>query len=313
MSQRRTTTPLFELLDASKPIEPLPQHPKVPTTADAETAEADGLSASDKRAAHEPGSASTTTESTKAPVRPQREVQRRPRPAAATASGPRLLEGGYGRPALVGGLLILPVPFALIAVGILIVIGAAIWATAWQLGGDQARTQERAKFAALGGSGIVDPVGEPRGGGREMADDQPPPQPPVSRDTRRQAEAQDRTRAGQDRPAGGGVQADPRQSGLNYLRLATLDEPQAQAAVARLAAGGLDAFAVPLETARRGSNTSARHAVYLSQGFEGGRAFSQSRSARERLVTRAREIGERWVSEGGPTGFQEPFWDKYVP
>ncbi len=280
MSHRRSTTPLFELLDSSKPILPLP----TPQAAPNPSAPSDSESSS----ATAPAAAS--------------------RAHTAPESKPLLTEG-VGRPALVGRLIVLPVPFALIGLGVLVVIAAVLWATAWNMGDRRARAEEQAKFAAMGGSRIVDPIGAADSRLETPSNDTPPVAPPSSRNTNQIPVEQPVSPAG--------TRGDPRQDGYNYLRLATLEQAHAREGVDRLIAGGVDAFMVPLESNRsRGNNTArpaSRFIVYLSQGFPGGREFSSSRRDREQLVLRAKRIGAVWAKDGGPTGFQEPFWDKYVP
>lgn len=297
MSQRRSTTPLFELLDSAKPIEPLPTPQAAPTPA------------------AQPDSAPSphANPSTPAPARTSPVgVQPAPEPKP-------LLTEGVGRPALVGRLIVLPVPFALIGLGVLVVIAAVLWATAWNMGDRRARAEEQAKFTAMGGSRIVDPIGT-TGTGQQPSPNDTPSNAPPSNDTPPVAPPfsnnADQTPSGRPvLPAG--AHGDPRQDGFNYLRLATLERAQAREGVDRLIAGGVDAFMVPLESSRSGGNNTARPAsrfvVYLAQGFPGGREFSSSRRDREQLVSRAKRIGEAWAKDGGPTGFQEPFWDKYVP
>ncbi len=298
MSHRRSTTPLFELLDKSRPIEPLPEPKPI----------VDSQSSAPSEPVTREAKVSPSRASPAQAARPVRPSLAKPNPTAE----PRLMAGGYGRPALAGGLLIVPVPFALIGLGILFVLGAVLWATAWHFGDNRARTEEQAKFAALGGSNIVDPIADPGRGTGEPGSGSAPTNQAGSPPTRpsNQPSNQPANQPGRQPAASS---SDSRQAGFNYLRLATLDRDQAVEAVDRLKAGGVDAFMIPLETGARRGNNPARYVVYLSKGFAGGGAFSASRSQREQLTASARRIGEAWAKEGGPTAFQEPFWDKYVP
>jgi hypothetical protein len=228
-----------------------------------------------------------------------------------------MLVEGLGRPTIVGRLLVVPVPFALIGLGVLIVIGAVLWTTAWSFGKNEAVKQERARAAAMGQAGIIDPIAS-------TPSVTSPTQPDQSRSGlsgtgqptgRPGGQAQPIPTPRQTQPAvppAPGVGPDPRQAGLNYLRLANLNRDQAAAAVERLKQGGLEAFAVSLESDARRVNSSSRFAVYLAQGFPGSQ-FSSSRRERERLEQAVLRVGQAWTQEGGPTDFRSPFWDKYAP
>jgi hypothetical protein len=228
-----------------------------------------------------------------------------------------MLVEGLGRPTIVGRLLVIPVPFALIGLGVLIVIGAVLWTSAWSFGKNEAINQERARAAAMGQAGIIDPtasippVTDPSGSNQAR----PSQQAAGQTGTGQTLPAQSAPTQGRAQPAPSpqpAVGADPRQAGLNYLRLGNLNRDQATAAVERLKQGGLEAFAVSLESDARRVNSSSRFAVYLAQGFPGSQ-FSSSRRERERLEQAVLRVGQAWTQEGGPTDFRSPFWDKYAP
>lgn len=384
MSHRRSTTPLFELLDSAKTTDPAHSHgshhksqsssPTQPSGGQAPTPQAPSppLEASKTDSASDPAAkgagsgpqslsepkpgtggiatvrtwprdtshakevvstpASQTVQTRGEGVQPfplspsgaeipstsaesVRSAQVQPAGSRTIETRPMLVEG-LGRPTIVGRLLVVPVPFALIGLGVLIVIGAILWTSAWSFGKNEAISQERARAAAMGQAGIIDPtatnlpVSTPSGANPSRQGQQPTDQvgtgqtPPQPDPTQRRTQP-----APTPQPA---ASADPRQPGLNYLRLANLNRDQALAAVERLKQGGLEAFAVSLESDARRVNSTSRFAVYLAQGFPGSQ-FSSSRRERERLEQAVLRVGQAWTQEGGPTDFRSPFWDKYAP
>ncbi|MEM0983087.1 MAG: hypothetical protein AAGI17_03950 [Planctomycetota bacterium] len=105
--------------------------------------------------------------------------------------------------------------------------------------------------------------------------------------------------------------ADPRQPGTNYLALATLPRDQAVAAVGYLAAAGVDALAVRVDSGRAGGDNSARFAVHsLGLAVPSGQ-FRTMGVARNEHVRRIREIGRLWAAEGGQSSFDQPFWTRF--
>ena len=126
--------------------------------------------------------------------------------------------------------------------------------------------------------------------------------------------------APRQRPAGSaavltasGFAPDPRRDGHNYLELAVLSRPQAEAAVAFLGESGVEAIGVPVDRGGRGSNNASPgrfRIVATSLAIPSGR-YSAMGGERRAFEQRLREIGRRWVSEGGASDFRDPLWRRF--
>ncbi|MEM1186074.1 MAG: hypothetical protein AAGI53_13875 [Planctomycetota bacterium] len=106
---------------------------------------------------------------------------------------------------------------------------------------------------------------------------------------------------------------DPRLDGHNYLELALLSRDQAVAAVTYLSQAGVDAIAVPVDRGGRRTNNAGpgRHRVVaLSLAIPSGR-YSSMGAERSAFETRLRELGRRWVAEGGSSDFRDPLWRRF--
>lgn len=120
-------------------------------------------------------------------------------------------------------------------------------------------------------------------------------------------------------PAGTGIQpppirpGDPRQAGLNYLRLAILKQADAERAVDFLGAGGLPAFSIPVDRPGAAPKNPGLYVVYASQGVTRDELKAHV-DAVERTNAAAAELGPRWKKEfRSSTDFADRYWDKYVP
>jgi hypothetical protein len=113
----------------------------------------------------------------------------------------------------------------------------------------------------------------------------------------------------------GGVRsADPRTPNSNYLALATLPPEQAQDALDFLAAKGLRAIAVPVDSGTRTANNPARYTlISLGLAVPSGQFSStlQQRREHEALV---RTLGTEWRRERrGGSDFSQTQWIRYNP
>ena len=111
----------------------------------------------------------------------------------------------------------------------------------------------------------------------------------------------------------GWTTADPRQRGMNYLRLATLNREQAVVTVDYVKQKGKRAIAVPSGTVDRspGGGKNPTYFVYLLTPL----SRDQYRDAplRNRIENEIKEIGRQWakLKDRGPTDFSQPGWVKY--
>ena len=116
----------------------------------------------------------------------------------------------------------------------------------------------------------------------------------------------------------GGVIADPRRAGHNYLELASLSGEQAEAALEYLAGAGVSAIAVPVDRGRNGSNNrdprsaNRLRLVTTELAIPSGR-FSALDGERRTLERRLAALGRRWAEEGGWSDFRDPLWRRYDP
>jgi hypothetical protein len=107
--------------------------------------------------------------------------------------------------------------------------------------------------------------------------------------------------------------ADPRQPGLNYLRLALLGRQDAQRAVDFLAANGLPAFFVPVDPPGGTGKNPTQFIVYAAHGVTRDELKGRVQAVRE-VDDAARLLGARWKKEQrSSTDFADRYWDKYLP
>jgi hypothetical protein len=158
---------------------------------------------------------------------------------------------------------------------------------------------------------------------------QPPRQQPAARpapatptqDSRTQATPEQAQRASMAPISGGAITSkgylagDPRLSGHNYLALAIVTRDEAEQAVAFLSSNGAEAFAVPVESARRGANNpdpaKQPYRLFSAQGIASS-DFSRSVAARSTLEATVARLGVRWQREfRGSSNFGKPGWELY--
>lgn len=102
---------------------------------------------------------------------------------------------------------------------------------------------------------------------------------------------------------------DPRQAGLNYLHLVTLGKDDAAAAVTFLAENGVQATAA-IDPSSSRSNNRARYKVFALVGITGAQ-YKNDDPVKRLHEQKIREIGARWLSQGGASNFSQPLWTKF--
>lgn len=113
-------------------------------------------------------------------------------------------------------------------------------------------------------------------------------------------------------PAAGAAQ-DPRQPGLNYYLLATLDRLEAQRCADFLTTNGLAAIAVPVDPKAPSGNNPPRFEVYVARGIN-RTEYSERTAARRDVEAAAARLGARWKREfKSSTDFSDAYWKKHAP
>ncbi len=107
---------------------------------------------------------------------------------------------------------------------------------------------------------------------------------------------------------------DPRVPGTNYLELATLPREQAEDALNFLAARGVRAIGVPVDSRGRAGNNPSRYTlISLGLAVPSGQYSSTTAERRdhERLVA---SIGADWMRDRrGGSNFSQTLWRRYDP
>lgn len=115
----------------------------------------------------------------------------------------------------------------------------------------------------------------------------------------------------------GWVLEDPRQGGLNYLKLDTVGVDEAEKAVAYFHQNGVDVFGVQVEVERRGKggkNAGPPERKVQLYALQGVSADLLKTSVCQNLETRVAALGQAWLREfRGSTNFGRPQWTKYSP
>lgn len=115
----------------------------------------------------------------------------------------------------------------------------------------------------------------------------------------------------------GPVMTDPRVADLNYLSLASLGEADANAAIAFLAANGVDAIGVPrVDPGTSRANNQGPTQVYRIYALPGitRDEYAQKLTARTNLEAAVARIGATWQRDHrGPSNFARTMWEKYRP
>lgn len=104
---------------------------------------------------------------------------------------------------------------------------------------------------------------------------------------------------------------DPRQSGLNYLHLATLQRADAESAISFLSSNGQEAIGVPVDAGAGGANNpnpTGRFVLIALPGIS-GEAWSKKMTARTNLEGQTARLGQIWQRDHkGPSNFAKPEW-----
>lgn len=207
----------------------------------------------------------------------------------------------------------LPVTRVYLAVAIMLAAVLGAWAAGHHFGVQSGKAQmER----IVRGEPVVLPpetgAGDPPASQRPSTPQgsQTPAQQPAPRPTAQQT------------PAGsawvltpGGVRsADPRTPNSNYLALATLPPEQAQDALDFLAAKGLRAIAVPVDSGSRTANNPARYTlISLGLAVPSGQ-FSSTLEQRREHEALVRRLGTEWRRDRrGGSDFSQTQWIRYNP
>lgn len=187
----------------------------------------------------------------------------------------------------------------MIALGVLIVIFAVVWAVAFQMG-QQKRDNEIAQWQQPGEGSTPSPGGA---GGTT-----PPPTPPSPAPVKPEGSGNQPKKPEPAKPAPttDGL-TDPRVPGFNYLYLGTLTLKDAAAGVDFLRRNSLQSFYLVDRSRVGGNNPPCR--IYASQGFPGGPRFRETEKERNELVRRVEELGKKWQrEEKGASDFRQPYW-----
>lgn len=115
----------------------------------------------------------------------------------------------------------------------------------------------------------------------------------------------------------GPVMTDPRVAELNYLSLASLGEADANAAIAFLAANGIDAIGVPrVDPSAAPANNQGPTQVYRIYALPGitRDEYAQKLTARTNLEAAVAKVGATWQRDHrGASNFARTQWEKFRP
>lgn len=258
----------------------------------------------------------------------------RPQPTAARAEESTTPDA-ESRPTgfVPGGVLTIPVNWVYWAAAAVLLLCVLTWAAAYQLGAGAGERsvrqalQEQTPVLDIGEDPLnqTDRPGVSLASGAQGSDANADTRPPA---TERQPE-RDRPRAepSPSRPspatitgapayivAGGGLAEDPRDAGVNYLKLASrVRGDEARDLVRYLDQNGVQAFArgVSGVEPRRGDLNNARYDVYSLEGIPSGQFRASAAQARQ-LESRVGELGRRWLrQEGGSVDLAQPVWELF--
>ena len=198
----------------------------------------------------------------------------------------------------------------------LIVIAIALIVGAWTLGfrsGNQAGKEEMSQL--VGDQPIVTPpLTHPAATELELntpaepaTDNQPIANPEPAQNTPSQANP-----SGIMSPSGF-LSQDPREHGLNYLVLATLNTEQAADAISFLYSNGITVIGVPVVDSRGSrANNPSRYTLYSLGVAIPGNQWSAMSQARMQHQQRIANLGARWQRERrGASDFSQTNWEKY--
>ncbi|GAB4384288.1 MAG: hypothetical protein Kow0022_06390 [Phycisphaerales bacterium] len=109
----------------------------------------------------------------------------------------------------------------------------------------------------------------------------------------------------------GTLYTDPRIPGSNYLELATLTRDQAESAIRFLAARGVKAIGVPVESGARSANNPTRYRLVSLKLSVPSDQFRESGARRRAHEDEIKRLGAEWQNEGGASNFAKPQWTRF--
>lgn len=109
----------------------------------------------------------------------------------------------------------------------------------------------------------------------------------------------------------GTLYTDPRIPGSNYLELATLTRDQAESAIRFLAARGVSAIGVPVESSAGSANNPTRYRLVSLKLSVPSDQFRESGARRRAHEEEIKRLGAEWQSEGGASNFAKPQWTRF--
>ncbi|MFK7760410.1 MAG: hypothetical protein AB8C13_10765 [Phycisphaerales bacterium] len=317
MTDRRPGPPLFELLRQDQPDPDDQQDGRQDHGADTEPAEsARSESARSVTARSDAAQPQTTrpaseTSPDRAPI--SAGVSRAERSAATMPDEPMPNEGGV----------VLSMPRVYMLIAIIAILLVLVWAGAYKAGfGDGKREMESlipenslVMPPNTGGEAVNNPESQPVESGLNASSinssTNPVPSERVGQPPRVPARSATTVMTAQ-----GFTEQDPRQTGYNYLQLATLSTEQAANAVVFMNENGIQIIGVPVvDSGVRAGNNPSRYTLYsLGLAVPGGgefRAMQSQRTAHTREIAR---LGTQWQRERrGGSDFAESKtqWVKY--
>jgi len=115
--------------------------------------------------------------------------------------------------------------------------------------------------------------------------------------------------------ARGWLAADPREPGLNYLKLGEFFQTESEDAVVFLAENGAEAFALAIDPTRLGVNnsdpTKSTFKLYAARGITTDE-YSKKMTAKTNTEATVARLGARWQKERkGSSNFGKPGWEKF--
>ncbi len=199
----------------------------------------------------------------------------------------------------------------------LIVIAIALIVGAWTFGFKQGNKAGKEEMGQLVGDQptVKPPVSRP------VLNDPvytPPPETNLANTGSDEPQGTPRTNPQSLNPVGimspsGFLTQDPRESGLNYLVLATLSTEQAADAISFLYSNSVTVIGVPVVDSRGSSaNNPSRYTLYSLGVAIPGNQWSAMSQARMQHQQRIADLGARWQQERrGASDFSQTNWEKF--
>lgn len=198
------------------------------------------------------------------------------------------------------------IPVSWIYWGITIAVVALV--IVWSGGVLAGKRDAEDKFgkSLTGGSPSGEPQNQASGPALPPVEPSPAPQPESPTVTP--------TPTGEFYAAGEWTNTDPREKGMNYLRLVTLDQSEAVRAIDYLKSKGRRAIAVPSKTVDRGPDggKNPSYFVYLLTPLT--RDQYRDTATRTRIENEVKALGKEWAKNSKqpvPSDFAQPGWVKF--